>query len=219
MLGVAVVFSGLTFFATGGNVLGQALSSDELVVAPPPTGGPAADIVIPETAGAGTQPSALFAPTTTLTGLVPPGGLVGLIPAGGVAGESFVIFAEPPREPIDPTELPPVIFPGPNGPVIVSDLLVSGIANPNTPFIALVSDNNPDLAAIVSMIPPTAPVPILPETGLPQDVSMFTASVFPGFLVQVRSDVTVPEPSSIVILLGFAGMGLIGSIWYRRRPA
>jgi hypothetical protein len=101
--------------------------------------------------------------------------------------------------------------------VIVSDLLVSGIVGGNTPFIALVSDNNPDLATIVGMIPPTAPVPILPETGLFQDVSAFTGSVFPGLVVQVRSDVTVPEPSSIVILVGFVGVGLIGSMWSRRR--
>jgi hypothetical protein len=130
-----------------------------------------------------------------------------------------VIFAEPPREPVDPTALPPVTFLGPNGPVIVSDLLVSGFTNPNTPFISLVSDNNPDLAAVVSLIPPTAPVPILPETGLLEDVSAFTASTFPGFKVQVASDVTVPEPSSIIILLGFAGTGLLGLIRQRRKAA
>jgi PEP-CTERM motif len=218
MLGVTVVLSGLTFLANGSNVLG-AVPSDELVVTPPAGGPPAADIVIPETAGAGTQPSALFAPTTTLTGLVPPGGLAALIPPAGVPGASFVIFAEPPGEPIDPTALPPVTFSGPNGSVIVSDLLVSGFANPNTPFIALVSDNNPDLAAILSKIPPTAPVPILPETGLLEDVSGLIGATFPGFGVQVRSDVSVPEPSSIVILLGFVGMGLIGLTWHRHRTA
>jgi hypothetical protein len=151
--------------------------------------------------------------------LVPPGGLASLIPPAGIPGASFLILTEPPGEPPDIGELPPVTFSGPNGTVIVSDLLVSGFANPNTPFIAFVSNNNPDLAALVSLIPPTAPVPILPETGLLQDVSAVTAPVFPGFTVQVRSDVDVPEPSSIVILLGFAGVGLIGSIWYRRRPA
>jgi hypothetical protein len=124
ILGVAVVFSGLAFLANGSNVLGAPITSDELVVTSP-TGGPAADIVIPETTGAGTQPSALFAPTTTLTGLVPPGGLGGLIPPGGVPGATFAIFAEPTGEPIDPTALPPVTFSGPNGTVIVSDLLVS----------------------------------------------------------------------------------------------
>jgi hypothetical protein len=150
---------------------------------------------------------------------VPPGGLAGLIPAGGIPGASFVIFDEPTAEPIDPTALPPVTFPGPNGNVTVSDLLVSGFANPNTPFIAFVSDNNPDLAHIVSLIPPTAPVPILPETGLLVDVSAATASAFPGFKVQVASDVTVPEPSSVVILLGFVSTGLIGMVWRRRRAA
>jgi hypothetical protein len=219
MLGVTVVLSGLTFLANDSNVLGAPIASDELVVTPPVGGPPAADIVIPETAGAGTQPSALFAPTTTLTGLVAPGGLAGLIPPAGVPGASFVIFAEPPGEPIDPTALPPVTFSGPNGPVVVSDLLVSGLANPNTPFIALVSDNNPDLASILSKIPPTAPVPILPETGLLEDVSGLIGSTFPGFGVQVRSDVGVPEPSSIVILLGFVGIGLIGLTWHRRRTA
>ncbi len=219
MLGIAVAAGSLFVLAAGSRLLAQsAPPSDELVVTPPAGGPPAADIVIPETAGAGTQPSALFAPTTTLTGLVPPGGLAGLIPPAGVPGASFVIFAEPTGEPIDPTALPPVTFSGPNGSVIVSDLLVSGFANPNTPFIALVSDNNPDLAAILSKIPPTAPVPILPETGLLEDVSGFVASTFPGFVVQVRSD-TVPEPSSIVILLGFVGTGLIGLTWHRHRTA
>jgi hypothetical protein len=213
-LGAAVVFSGLALLVNNSKVSGAAILSDELVVLTPPGGPPAADILIPETpsTGPGTEPSALYAPTTTLTGTVAPGTLLGLIPPGGVAGETFVILSEPRGEPIDPTELPPVTFSGPNGPVVVSDLLISGIAGGNTPFIALVSDNNPDLATIVGGIPPTAPIPILPETGLPQDVSVFTAAVFPGATVLVRSDVSVPEPSSIVIMLGFAGIGLIGIV-------
>jgi PEP-CTERM motif len=222
MLGVAVAASSLIVLATGTTLIAAPLPlSDELLIsvlgaAPPPL----FDAVIAETAGPGTESSALFAPGTGLGPLIPPGGLAGLIPAGGVPGATFVILTEPAGEPVDPGELPPVMFPGPNG-VVVSDVLVNGLANQAglPPFIAFVSDNNPDLARIVPLIPPGSPV--LAETGLLQDLTaLIGPAVLPGvgpLDVQVRS--TVPEPSSIVMLLGLVGTGLIGLTWHRRRPA
>jgi hypothetical protein len=63
----------------------------------------------------------------------------------------------------------------------------------------------------------------VPETGGLQDLTpLIGPAVFPGFgpaAVQVRSDVSVPEPSSLVILLGFVGTRLIGHIRSRRLPA
>jgi hypothetical protein len=221
MLGVAAAASSLIVLATGSALIAAPLPlSDELLISVPGAA-PIFDAVIAETAGPGTESSALFAPGTGLGPLIPPGGLAGLIPAGGVPGTTFVILTEPAGEPVDPTALPPVMFPGPNGPVVVSDVLVNGLANQAglPPFIAFVSDNNPDLARIVPLIPPGSP--ILPETGLLQDLTaLIGPAVLPGvgpLTVQVRSD--VPEPSSIVMLLGFAGMGLIGLTWHRRRTA
>jgi hypothetical protein len=131
---VAVISSGLAFLVNGGNVLGQSLPSDELRVDPPPTGGPpSADFPIPETAGRGTESSAIFGPTP-LTGLVTPGALAGIIPPGTAAG--YAILTEPAGEPPDPNELPPVTFPGPNGPVIVSDLVVAGFLPSNALYVA-----------------------------------------------------------------------------------
>ncbi len=102
-------------------------------------------------------------------------------------------------------------------------MLVNGFNNQAglPPFIALVSDNNPDLAAIVPLIPPGSP--ILAETGALQDLTaLIGPAVLPGvgpLTVQVRSDISVPEPASIVMLLGFVGTGLIGLAWHRRRTA
>jgi len=227
ILGVAVAVSSLIFLAiaTQSVQAGPIPPSDQLLISLPGPGAVLFDTLIPETIGPGTQSSAVFAPGAGLPALLPPGALAGLIPTGGVPGATFVILTEPAGEPIDPTELPPVVYPGPNGPVIVSDVLVNGLANQAglPPFIALISDNNPDLAAVVGLIPPGAPVPVLLETGGLQDLTgLMGPGVLPGvgpIVVQVRSDVSVPEPSSIVILLGFAGMGLIGLTWHRHRSA
>jgi hypothetical protein len=219
MLSVAIAVACLIVLASSRSSVAAAILSDELLITPP-GGGPAIfDALIPEIAGPATESSAVYAPGAAIGPLVPPGGLAALIPPAGIPGATYVILSEPAIEPLDPTELPPVLYPGPNGPVFVSDVLVNGTANQANlpPFIALISDNNPDLARIVPLIP--LGVPVLVETGGLQDL---TALIGPAFIpgvgplaVQVRSDITVPEPSSIVILAGFAGAGLIGLI--RRR--
>jgi hypothetical protein len=124
---------------------------------------------------------------------------------------------------VDPTELPPISYPGPNGPVFVSDVLVNGINNQAglPPFIALVSDNNPDLQTIVPMIP--AGTPVLTETGTLQDLTaLMGPSILPPvgpITVQVQSDVSsVPEPSSLAVL-GAGAVGLLAYAWRRRKQA
>jgi hypothetical protein len=150
---------------------------------------------------------------------VPPGNLPSFFPPE-IPGARYVILSA--VEPPDSGELPPVTFPGPNGPVVVSDLLINGIANQQLapPFIAFISDNNPDLALYVSQIPAGILVPVVQETGALQDLTPFMGpNFFPNVgavQVMAQSDGAVPEPSSIVILLGFAGVGLIGLIRSRR---
>jgi hypothetical protein len=215
MFGVTVVAS-LIVLTSGRNLLAQAApQSDELRILDT-TGLPMADIFIPETTGPGTQPSALFSPPIGVVGLVAPGALPGTIPPPGFPGLSYVILTEPSGEPVDPNDLPPVIFAGPNGNVIVSDLLInSALVTSGPPFIALVSDNNPDLGKYVSAIPAgTAAVPVLVETGALQDLTPFIGPT-PGLgqiIVGVQSDV-VPEPSTLVLVV----LGAVPMLIARRR--
>ncbi len=198
MLGVVIAALSLLVLATGSNpVAAQIPPSDELKISL--TGGIGLqDTVIPETTGPGTESSALFAPGLGLPQSPPPGALSAALPPGPIPGAMYVILAEPPAEPINPTELPPVTYLGPNGPVVVSDVVVNGVNNQIglQPFIALVSDNNPDLAFAVAKIPPGAP--IVAESGALQDLTVLLGQPnFPGgglLVVQVRSDVSVPEP-------------------------
>jgi PEP-CTERM motif len=223
---VIVAVSSLMVLASGSHLVAAPILSDELLVTAPGGAPVFQDTLIQETAGAGTESSALATlgpPGPGLVTLQPPGALAVLFPPGPIPGATYVVLAEPAPEPIDPTELPPVFYAGANGPVRVSDVLVNGTANQAglPPFIALVSDNNPDLAFAVAKIPPGAPIVL--ETGGLQDLTpLIGPAVFPGIgpvAVQVRSDVSVPEPSSLVILLGFVGTGLVGFIRHRRRPA
>jgi hypothetical protein len=216
-IAIGIVF-GLLAFVTNHFALAGALpSSDELLItAGGPTGPVVFDTLIPETPGPGNESSALFAPGAGLSGLQAPGALSGIVPPGA-PGLNFVILQEPATEPPDAGELPPVMYPGANGPVVVSDLIISGslVATAPVPFVALVSDNNPDLQAFVSALPPG--VPILTETGALQDVTGFLGGiVFPGIppvTIQVLSDVTVPEPSSFA----FAAIGASALVAWRRR--
>jgi len=213
IFGVALTLATLIVLTTGRSLRAQAApASDELKISTA-AGAPVADIFIPETVGAGSEPSALFAPGTGLPTLVPPGTLSGSISS---VGASYVVLAEPFSEPVDPTELPPVTFVGLSGPVVVSDLLINGIASSNFPFIALISNNNPDLATFVAGI--SRGTPIQTETGALQDLTaLIGPAVFPSIGpidVQVQSDLTgVPEPSTFTLAaLGAAALHLAARV-------
>jgi len=215
MLGAAVAVSSLIALDTGGKSIAAPIAptSDELQVRGP-TGGLLYDQLIQDTAGSNTEQTAFFSATGFVPSLVAPGDLPAYLPPG-TPGLFYVILSEPPTEPIDPTELPPVTYSGPNGPVVVSDLLINTLFSGVSLGVALISDNNTDLATYLAAIPTGTSVPILSETGGLQDVSAQLNPAGPTEIF-VRSDVIVPEPSSIVILLGFAGIGVIGSTWRRR---
>jgi len=212
MFGVALAAASL--LTTGRNLLAQS-GSDELKILTT-SGGGVVDIFVPETTEPGTEFSALFAPGTGLSHLQPPGALPGIIPPG-LPGATYVLLSEPPTEPVDATELPPVFYVGSNGAVPIGDVLINGMGvTSGPPFVALVSDNNPDLAAYVAAIPPLEGV--LTETGDLQDLTLFlNPAIFPGIgavNVQVQSDVTtVPEPSTLAL----AALGTVGLLAARRR--
>jgi hypothetical protein len=214
LFGVTVVAS-LIVLTCGRNLLAQpSPQSDELRISIPGGGPIIADVGVAELTGPGTEPSVLFS-AGILPGLeVAPGALPGIIPPG-LTGVSYVILSEP--EPVDPAELPPVFFPPSTTQVPVSDLLINGMGvTSGPPFIALVSDNNPDLATYVGAIPAAATISILTETGDLQDLtSLLVPPVFPGVgpvIVQVQSDV-VPEPSTLALV----ALGAVPMLTARRR--
>ena len=187
-----------------------------------PDGNALFDVFIPDEIGSN-EGFAIFQPGGR-TGLGPPTGLLALVPPGA-PGLSYVILAEPPDEPVDPTELPPTIYPGPNGPVTVSDLLINGIANQAgvPPFIAFISDNDPELQDYVSAI--QGPVPVITETGQLQDLTAPAGvSIFPGIGpidIKAQSDAvsSAPLPTSLCGGAALLGLAAFSSLRRRRRCA
>ena len=167
---------------------------------------PIFDALIPEPAPTAAEGEAVFSPAGPFPIPVP-------LPPGSLA----VILTEPAGTPPDPGETP-IVFSGPNGQVFVSDVVISTVNNQVgfAPMIALVSDGDPILQQLVATLPPTTP--FIPETGALQDVTpmLIPGGVFPGIgpvTVLVRSDVTTPEPSSIVLI----ALGLVGVAAYKWR--
>ena len=163
----------------------------------------------------------MFSPT--FPAVLPPGAFGPLI-GTGLPGASYVILLEPAGELPDPGELPSPVWIGPDQlDHFVSDVLVNGLANQAglAPFIALISDNNPDLAALVPLLSPATP--FLDETGVLQDLTpLMGPAVLPGFgpvEVQVQSDVSeVPEPGTFALLgFGLLGLGAAGQRGRRLR--
>ena len=77
------VVASLIVLISGRNLLAQpAPQSDELKISTPVGGPILADIFIPEPTGAGTEPSALYAPGLGAGPLVAAGGLPAIIPPG-----------------------------------------------------------------------------------------------------------------------------------------
>ena len=132
--------------------------SDELSILDP-SGFKIFDATIPETAGAA-ETSVSF-PTAFDPALI------------GAPGIGYVFLTEPAGTAPDPGETP-IIIPGPNGPVIISDLLVSTLANPQVPpSVQFISDGDPLLAQIADRIATLPGVAFLTETGAFQDVTPF----------------------------------------------
>jgi hypothetical protein len=163
----------------------------------------------------GTIPETLTAPETSVSFPVPFDPV--LI---GAPGSGYVFLTEPAGTPPDAGETP-IMIPGPNGPVIVSDVVVSTLANPALPpSVAFISDGDPLLAQIADRITTLPAVRFLPETGAFQDVTGLLPfpQLLPGgagpipVTILVRSD--VPEPSSVVL----AALGCVGlAAWARRK--
>ncbi len=214
-LGMLVAVASVLVVTTVDKAIASAVSSDEMVISIP--GGPVIfDNSVPEVPPAGGAEDEITFAGGPANVIPPPVPLVGVI---GAPGTSELILSEPTGELPDPGE-PLITFPTPNGPIVVSDLIISTLGNQATlpPFITLVSDGNPDLQQLVPLLSPSTPV--LGETGVLQDVTpLIPFAFFPGIgpiTIQVASDV-VPEPSSIVLTV-LAGIGLAAGVqWSKRR--
>ena len=166
------------------------------------------DNSVPEGLPAGGETSLTF--TGGPANVPPPVPPLSLI---GTPGVSVVVLTEPASEPPDPTE-PPLVIPGPTGPISVSDVVISSLgAGTVPPFISLLSDGDPELQQLTSLPAGTS---ILAETGQLQDLAglLVTGTQFGPIDVQVQSDV-VPEPGTLLLLgSGLAGLAAVGA---RRR--
>jgi hypothetical protein len=93
-------------------------------------------------------------------------------------------------------------------------LVISSTVNASgPPFIALVSDNNPDLATYVGAIPAGATVTVMAETGALQDLTgPLAPPLFPptGVAIDVQVVSAVPEPSTLA-LAALATVGLLAA--------
>jgi hypothetical protein len=219
-LGLVVAVSGLIVSLAAQQSVAQSNQlSDELLITGPGGAPVYQDTLLPEGAGGpGNEGSILFAPGAGLPTTLPAGFFIGTGIVGGAlpAGTSYVIMTEEAGFVPDPLELPPPVWIGPdNHDYYVSDVLINALTNQAglPPSIVLVSDDNPDLAAIVGLLPPTTP--FLAETGLLQDLTpLMGFNVHPvlgPLSVFVRSD--VPEPSTLVL----ATLGGLALLAYRRR--
>lgn len=193
------------------NLAKAATLSDRLLISDS-TGLPIFDNSIPE------------APTAGETSLTFNGGPTPVSPppipissAITIPGVSLVVLSEPAGETPDPGQ-PPLVLPGPNGNVLVSDLVVSTLPVAGIPgFITLLSDGDPELQQIVPILGTIPGIHFLVETGQLQDLTTLVAGPNPGqfgpIVVKVQSDVA-PEPALALLVGAAAGLVLVS----RRRP-
>jgi hypothetical protein len=189
--------------------------SDRLLITDTAGGAPIFDQSIPEGAAAG-EPTLTFAGGPAPVSPPP----IPIASAITIPGVAILVLTEAAGTPPDPTE-PPLILPGPNGDVFVSDVLVSTLPIAGIPGqVSLLSDGDPELQNIIPILASMIPnLKFLAETGQLQDVtSILNGPPTSGqFLILVQSDADTPEPGALV-LVG-ASLALVSIVTRRRKLA
>ena len=205
----ALLASLITLAIDNNKAEAAAIPSDELLISD--IGGPVPvpifDFFIPESAPPGAELDLTWVPGTAVPVPIP------IPPTAAIMlpGVSIVALLEPPGEPVEPGEVPiPIVLPS-GQTAILSDVIISTFGVSNAPaFVSLLSDGHPDLPGIAGLLPTIPGVTYLLETGLLQDLTPFLIPPAIPFGVQVASDVSVPEPSTLALgIAGLAGLGLL----------
>jgi hypothetical protein len=201
-------------FALAGLIGTAGAASDRLVITDP-SGVSIFDNSISEVPATGAESSLTFA-----GGPAPVPPPIPISSAITIPGIGIVVLSEPPGTAPEPGETP-LVLPGPNGDVFVSDLVVSTLVG-NTAgvpaFVTLLSDGDPELQTLVPILATIPGIHFLVETGQLQDLTALVTGPVPGpfgpISVFVQSDV-VPEPETLLLLgVSLASLGFTRS---RRR--